>query len=40
MEFGDLNDYNSAISKRIRDIQSTQLRADLKVDPSIRYHGI
>jgi molybdopterin-containing oxidoreductase family iron-sulfur binding subunit len=40
MEFGDLNDPNSDISRRIRDIQTTQLRADLKLDPGVRYHGI
>jgi molybdopterin-containing oxidoreductase family iron-sulfur binding subunit len=38
--FGDLNDPDSAISRRIREIQTTQLRADLRVDPGVRYHGI
>jgi tetrathionate reductase subunit B len=37
---GDLNDPTSEIAKRVRDIQTTQLRADLKLDPGVRYHGI
>ncbi len=38
--FGDLNDPESEISRRVREIQTTQLRADLKLDPGVRYHGI
>ena len=38
--FGDLNDAASEISRRVREIQTTQLRADLKLDPGVRYHGI
>jgi molybdopterin-containing oxidoreductase family iron-sulfur binding subunit len=38
--FGDLNDPQSDISRRVREIQTTQLRADLKLDPGVRYHGI
>lgn len=38
--FGDLNDPDSEISRQLREIQSTQLRADLGLDPGIRYHGI
>jgi len=38
--FGNLNDPESEISKRIRAIQTSQLRADLKLDPGVRYHGI
>ena len=38
--FGDLNDPASDIARRVREIQSTQLRADLKLDPGVRYHGI
>jgi tetrathionate reductase subunit B len=38
--FGDLNNPASEIAKRIRSIQTTQLRADLKLDPGVRYHGI
>ncbi|MEW8009191.1 MAG: sulfate reduction electron transfer complex DsrMKJOP subunit DsrO [Candidatus Thiodiazotropha endolucinida] len=35
--FGDINDVESEISKRLRDIPSAQLRADLKLDTSVRY---
>jgi tetrathionate reductase subunit B len=38
--FGDLNDPGSEIAQRIRAIQTMQLRADLKLDPGVRYHGI
>jgi tetrathionate reductase subunit B len=38
--FGDLNDPQSEISRRVREIQTSQLRADLKLDPGVRYHGI
>ena len=38
--FGDLNDASSDISRRVREIQTTQLRADLKLDPGVRYHGL
>ncbi|MBE0546390.1 MAG: 4Fe-4S dicluster domain-containing protein [Rubrivivax sp.] len=38
--FGDLNDSSSEIARRVREIQTTQLRADLKLDPGVRYHGI
>jgi molybdopterin-containing oxidoreductase family iron-sulfur binding subunit len=38
--FGDLNDPGSEIARRVREIQTTQLRADLKLDPGVRYHGI
>ncbi|MBE0587879.1 MAG: 4Fe-4S dicluster domain-containing protein, partial [Hydrogenophaga sp.] len=38
--FGNLNDPTSEISKRIRTIQTAQLRTDLKLDPGVRYHGI
>jgi len=40
MLFGDLNDPESEISRRVREIQTTQLRADLRLDPGVRYHGI
>ncbi|MEN9372800.1 MAG: hypothetical protein RIR79_352 [Pseudomonadota bacterium] len=40
MVFGDLNNPESAISRRVRAIQTTQLRADLKLDPGISYHGV
>ena len=38
--FGDLNDPASEIAQRVREIQTTQLRADLKLDPGVRYHGL
>jgi molybdopterin-containing oxidoreductase family iron-sulfur binding subunit len=38
--FGDLNNPASEIAKRVREIQTTQLRADLKLDPGVRYHGV
>jgi molybdopterin-containing oxidoreductase family iron-sulfur binding subunit len=38
--FGDLNDPDSAISQRLRTIATTQVRADLGLDPGVRYHGI
>ena len=40
MIFGDLNDPHSEISRRIREVASTQLRADLEVDPGVRYQGL
>ncbi len=38
--FGDLNDPASEISRRVREIRSTQLRADLRLDPGVRYVGL
>jgi molybdopterin-containing oxidoreductase family iron-sulfur binding subunit len=38
--FGDLNDPDSEIARRVREIQTTQLRADLRLDPGVRYHGL
>ena len=38
--FGDLNDPASEISRRVREIGSTQLRADLRLDPGVRYQGL
>ncbi len=38
--FGDLNDPDSEIARRVREISSTQLRADLRLDPGVRYHGL
>ena len=40
MLFGNLNDPNSMISKRIASIPTTQVRADLGLDTGVRYHGI
>jgi molybdopterin-containing oxidoreductase family iron-sulfur binding subunit len=38
--FGDLNDDGSEISRRVREIHTTQLRADLRLDPGVRYVGL
>ena len=38
--FGDLNDADSEISRLVREIHTTQLRADLRLDTGVRYHGI
>lgn len=40
MLFGDLNDPNSEIAKRVASVTTTQIRADLRTDPAIRYQGI
>ncbi len=37
--FGDLNDPDSEISKRIAERNTVQLRADLKLNPGVRYEG-
>ena len=38
--FGDLNDAQSAIAKRLRELPSRALRADLRLDPGVRYAGV
>jgi tetrathionate reductase subunit B len=38
--FGDLNDPDSAISRRVREVNTTQLRADLGLDTGVRYQGL
>ncbi len=38
--FGDLNDKNSDISKRIKQVASRQIRGDLRTDPGIRYQDL
>jgi len=40
MLFGDLADPNSEISRRIAQEATTQVRADLKLNPGVRYQGI
>lgn len=40
MLFGDLNDKNSEISKKLAAVNSTQVRADLGTNPGVRYSGI
>ena len=38
--FGNLNDPDSEIAKKIRTVASTQIRADLGLDTGLRYQGI
>ncbi|MBL8341035.1 MAG: 4Fe-4S dicluster domain-containing protein [Rubrivivax sp.] len=38
--FGDLNDPASEIARRVREVQTRQLRADLGLDPGVRYQGL
>ncbi|HMO45012.1 MAG TPA: 4Fe-4S dicluster domain-containing protein [Rubrivivax sp.] len=38
--FGDLNDPSSEIARRVRELASTALRADLRLDPGVRYQGL
>jgi molybdopterin-containing oxidoreductase family iron-sulfur binding subunit len=38
--FGDLNDANSEIYKKVRSVTSNHLRADLKLNPGVRYQGL
>lgn len=38
--FGDLNDPESDIAKRMRSVASTQVRADLGLNPGVQYEGI
>jgi len=40
MLFGDLNDPDSEISKRVAMYESQQIRADLGLDPGVRYRGL
>ncbi len=40
MVFGDLEDPNSEISRRIASAATTQVRADLKLNTGVRYQGI
>jgi len=38
--FGDLNDANSEIYKKVRTVASDQIRADLQLNTGIRYQGL
>ena len=38
--FGDLNDPASEIAQRVATLASVALRADLRVDPAVRYQGL
>jgi molybdopterin-containing oxidoreductase family iron-sulfur binding subunit len=38
--FGDLNDASSEIYKKVRSVASVQIRAELKLNPGVRYQGL
>jgi molybdopterin-containing oxidoreductase family iron-sulfur binding subunit len=38
--FGDLNDANSEIYKKLRSVASVQIRADLQLNTGVRYQGL
>ncbi len=38
--FGDLNDAQSEISRRLRELGGTRLRADMGLNPGVRYQGL
>ncbi len=40
MTFGDLNDADSAVSRRAREAAHTELRADLRLGTGVRYAGV
>lgn len=40
MLFGDLNDPASELSKRLKEVSSVQLRADMELNPGVRYQGL
>lgn len=40
MIFGDLNDPYSKISEKLKTVKSTTLRADMRLNPGVRYQGL
>jgi molybdopterin-containing oxidoreductase family iron-sulfur binding subunit len=38
--FGDLNDPQSGIARQVATLATVQLRADLRLDPGVRYRGL
>ncbi len=38
--FGDLNDPDSDISKKLKTVGGSQIRADLSLNTGVRYHGL
>jgi molybdopterin-containing oxidoreductase family iron-sulfur binding subunit len=40
MTFGDLNDPHSEIAQRVAKYASTQIRADLRLNPGVHYQGL
>ena len=37
---GDLNDPQSELSMRLQDLGGTRLRADMGLNPGVRYQGL
>ena len=40
MLFGDMNDPNSEISKKLKQVNSSVLRPDMRLNPGVRYQGL
>jgi molybdopterin-containing oxidoreductase family iron-sulfur binding subunit len=40
MLFGDMNDANSEISKKLKEVNSSVLRPDMRLNPGVRYQGL
>jgi molybdopterin-containing oxidoreductase family iron-sulfur binding subunit len=38
--FGDMNDPNSELSKKFKSMTTRQVRADLRLNTGVRYHGV
>jgi len=38
--FGDLNDPNSEISRKVHSVATVQIRDDLRLNPGVRYQGL
>lgn len=38
--FGDLNDPQSAVSQKLKQLGTTQIRADLQLNTGVRYHNL
>jgi molybdopterin-containing oxidoreductase family iron-sulfur binding subunit len=38
--FGDLNDPDSEIAQKVSSVATTQVRADLRLNPGVRYQGL
>jgi len=38
--FGDMKDPNSKISKKLKEVSSTILRADMRLNPGVHYQGL
>ncbi len=40
MLFGDMKDANSEISKKLKEVNSSVLRPDMRLNPGVRYQGL